>query len=104
MILYRYEIQYGNYEEENDIILRTFPVIKETECFYFIDNPKPTAGNKPKRVSKITGHTYAHATLKEARERFIIRTEERVRWYRYWIEECEKALKLIEDKKYDHKN
>lgn len=95
MKLYRYIICYGNYEEETMVILREYPVIKETECFYFITSP--TGHSKPKKIGKWSLRSFAHDTKEKAKANFIHRAESRIAWYRYWMRECEKGLKLIED-------
>jgi hypothetical protein len=97
--LYRYEISYKSYEDETDVYCREIPIIKETDCFYFIAPIKPVAGDKPKRVSKSSMRAYAYSTKQEAKEHFIRRTNRRIDWYEFWIKECQKGLEIIESKK-----
>lgn len=97
MNLYRYEIYYSNPEDgETTVRLREFPVIKETEYTYFIQDPRKY---RVKQVRKKNEHhnVFAHDTKSAAAKHFIRRTRQRVRWYKYWIEECEKALKIAEN-------
>ena len=96
-ILYRYEINYKTPDNETDIILKKYPVIKETEHTYFIQpSHYPMFSKKTKRVSKLAQNTYAYNTKEKAKKNFISRTMKRVSWYKYWIDECEKGLELIE--------
>lgn len=98
-ILYRYEIEYSNSDGSyTQIRLREYPVIRETERTYFINATSSAYNAKPERqVRKHAINTFAFDTKKEAKEHFIRRTETRVSWYKYWIKECKKGLKLIKD-------
>ena len=93
-MLYRYEIDYKTIDGETSILLREFPIIRETEYTYFINNA--VYGYKLKRVSKKANKTYAFDTIEEARKHFISRTETRIAWFEFWIKECKKGLKLIQ--------
>lgn len=98
--IYRYEIEYKNYDDDTRVMLREYPVIRETEETYFI---KPTCLGYPpmygatKRVSKTAINTYAYNTKEKAKEHFIRRTEKRVAWYKFWTKECRKGLELIKE-------
>ena len=99
--IYRYEIQYsdsdGNYTQ---VLLREYPVLRETEHTYFIDNPRYSAlvfDKKEKQVRKDAMNTFAYNTKEKAKENFIRRTTTRLSWYKYWIKECKKGLKLIKN-------
>lgn len=93
--LYRYEIGYKNVDEDTHILLREMNVVRETQASYFF-NPVYQP-HKIKRVSKFSYNSYAHDTKEKAREHFIRRTKDRIRWYHYWVEECKKGLELIKD-------
>ena len=88
--LYRYEIEYRNYDSDTEIRLRILPVIKETEKTWFVDNYCRT-----KRVLKDSMNTYAYDTKEKAKEHFIHRTKKRIKWFEFWKKECEKALNLV---------
>ena len=93
--IYRYEIYYSNSEgDETNVVLREYPVIRETEHTYFI-NPVYSP-HKEKRVLKDAMNTFAYSTKEKAKDHFIRRTETRIRWFEYWIKECKKGLELIE--------
>lgn len=98
-ILYRYEIQYTSEDGGTSIRLREFPVIRETGRTYFIKNPAFYL--REKRVIKDAMMTYAYDTKEKAKEHFIRRTKTRIKWFNFWIEECERGLELIEY--YDNK-
>lgn len=95
MKLYRYEIEYKSYDDDTQIRLREFDVIKQTQYAYYI-YPTYYQG-KLRRVRKTAMNTFAYDTKEKAKENFISRTNKRVRWYHYWIEECKKGLELIEN-------
>lgn len=95
--LYRYEIEYRNYDDDTQIRLREFTVIRETEHTYFIDANGYPWPKKIKRVSKNAINTYAYDTKEKAKDHFIRRTTKRVLWYKFWIKECKKGLKLINE-------
>lgn len=92
--LYRYEIEYKSEDGDTSIHLRELPVIRETEKTYFIK--KFYWGNEEKRVLKNAYNTYAYATKEQAKQHFIRRTNKRIAWFEFWIEECKKGLELIE--------
>lgn len=94
-IVYRYEIEYRSEDGDTDIRLREFKVTKETDHTYFIKDPGYYL--KEKRIPKSAMNAYAHITKEKAKEHFIRRTNARIRWYHFWSEECEKALKIIEN-------
>lgn len=96
--LYRYEIEYTNEDGPTQIRLRELPVLRETEHTYFIGHQYQTSenfGRKLKRVSKTAMNTYAYNTKEAAKEHFIRRTETRIKWFNFWLEECKKGLELI---------
>lgn len=98
--LYRYEIRYTTEDNETEIVLREYPVLRETEYSYYIHTyvlgiPYDKRWNK--RIKKGAMNTYAYDTKEKAKENFINRTTNRIRWYRFWIDECEKGLKLIKN-------
>jgi len=96
--LYRYVIEYRSEDNETDIRLTELPVFRETEFTYFVGHPHQTSevfGIKLKRVRKDAMNTYAYDTKEKAKDHFICRTEARIRWYKFWIEECKTALEII---------
>ena len=93
--LYRYEIEYEGYDDKTQVRLRDFEIIRETEKSYFIEALYPRLGEK--RISKTADKTYAYDTKEKAKEHFIRRTETRIKWFEYWIEECKKGLELIKE-------
>lgn len=95
--LYRYEIEYKSSDDDTQIILREFPIIRETEATFFI-KLEPYL-SKEKRVSKTAMNTYAYDTKEKAKKHFINRTEKRIGWFEFWIEECKKGLELIKEVK-----
>lgn len=94
-ILYRYEIEYSSEDGPTDIRLLELPVIRETEKTYFI---KRNYWGGERRVLKKAHRTYAFDTKEAAKQHFISRTNDRISWFKYWIEECEKGIKLIKEK------
>jgi hypothetical protein len=97
-ILYRYEIEYKSYDDDTTIRLREFKCFRETEHTYFISSEYAYLfGGKEKRVRKDADNTYAYDTKKKAVEHFVRRTNTRIKWYKYWIEECKKGLDLIKE-------
>lgn len=95
-ILYRYEIEYKNEDGDTQIRLREFTVSRETEKCYFIDWGYSPILKNEKRISKDAYNTYAYSTKAEAKKHFIRRTNKRIAWFEFWIEECKKGLELIE--------
>lgn len=95
--LYRYEIEYTSEDSETDINLRELPVIRETLYCYFV-NPYYYP-HKERRILKTALNTYAYDTKEKAKDHFIRRTQNRIKWYEFWIDECKKGLEII--KKYD---
>ena len=107
-ILYRYEISYKSYDDETDVVLKEYPVLRETDFCYFI-NPQIIGIPKEakKRVLKLekfnngyqqTGEytkRFAYINKSDAKLNFIKRTQRRIAWYDFWKEECEKGLKII---------
>lgn len=94
-VLYRYEINYTNADDgDTSVFLKEIPIIRETEKTYFIN--RFYWGGSEKKVKKDAHNTYAYDTKEKAKAHFIRRTNKRLTWYRYWTEECQKALKLIE--------
>lgn len=94
-MLYRYEIEYKNDDGDTQIRFNKYPVIRETEHCYFI-NPAYYP-HKEKRVLKSAYNTYAYDTEEKAKDHFIRRTNTRIKWFKFWIEECEKGLELIKE-------
>ncbi len=97
-ILYRYEIEYRSEDGDTQVTLRELPVFRETEATYFVGHQYQTSelfGSKLKRVRKNAMNTYAYDTKEKAKEHFIRRTNDRIRWFHFWMDECEKALELI---------
>lgn len=92
--LYRYEIEYKSYDDDTQVYLREYPVIKETESTYLIK----VNYSFNKRVFKNAMNSYAYNNKEDAREHFIRRTKKRVAWYKFWIRECKKGLELIKNK------
>lgn len=98
--LYRYEIEYKTYDNDTQIVLRELPIFRETEATYFVGHRYQTSedfGGKLRKVRKNAMNTYAYDTKEKAKEHFIRRTQRRIRWYHYWLKECETGLGLIED-------
>ena len=99
--LYRYEIEYSNSDNlGTEILLREYPVIRETEFTYFIGHQYQTLehfGRKLKRVSKKAHNTFAYDSKEKAMKNFTRRTTKRISWYKYWIEECEKGIELAKE-------
>lgn len=99
--IYRYEIQYINNDDQLcvGVRLEEHEVIKETEQCYFIGDYY--SKNHTKRVLKDAMNTYAFDTKEKAMEHFKRRTKKRISWYSYWSENCEVALKLVENMSLD---
>lgn len=95
MILYRYEIEYTSEDGPTSIQLREIPVIRETEKMYYVK--RHYFGDAERGIKKFAHDTYAYNTKEKAKQHFIRRTHKRIRWFEFWIEECQKALELIED-------
>ncbi len=93
--LYRYEIEYTSEDGDTQIRLSEFPVVRETEHCYFI-NPRYYP-HKEKRIRKKAMSTYAYDTKEKAKQQFIARTNTRIRWFDFWMKECQKGLELIEN-------
>lgn len=93
-VLYRYEIEYKNYDGGTDLRLREYPVIRETEKCYFIE-----LNWREKRISKDAFNTYAYSTKEDAKDHLIRRTRKRIAWFNFWLEECEKAIELAKELK-----
>jgi len=97
--LYRYEIEYRNEDGDTQVLLREFPVLQETQAAYFVGYPYQASeafGRKVKKVSKTAMNTYAYDTKEKAKDHFIRRTQKRIKWFNFWIEECKEGLELIE--------
>lgn len=92
-ILYRYEIEYRNYDGPVAVILRTYEVKRETEKTYFIE---PSYLSKFKRVRKGSYNTFAYPTKKEALDHFKRRTSRRIDWFDFWKANCQTALDLAD--------
>lgn len=92
-VLYRYEIEYSSEDGPTAIDLREIPIIRETEKTYFVHRHY---GYGERRILKDAHNTYAYSSKEQAKQHFIRRTHKRIAWYEYWIEECQKALKLIQ--------
>lgn len=88
--LYRYEIEYKSEDGDTNIYLRELKVLQETDKTYLVDNRF-----FKKRVVKGAYNSYAYDTKGAARQHFIRRTNKRIAWFEFWIEECKKALELI---------
>lgn len=96
MKLYRYEIEYRTVDNETDVTLTEIPVVRETQACYFLDS-EYFHPRKAKRVLKDAMNTYAYDTKEKAKEHFIRRTKTRIRWFKFWLDECEKGLELIKE-------
>ncbi len=95
--LYRFEIEYKSYEEETKVVLREYPVLRETDHMYFIRDPYSFSyPPKEKRVLKSAMNKFAFDTEEEAKDHFIRRTTKRIQWFEFWIDECKTGLNLIE--------
>lgn len=93
-VLYRYEIEYRSEDGDTAVHLRELPILRETEKTYFI---KRSYWGGEKRVPKFAHNAYAHNTKERAKQHFIRRTQTRINWFDFWKEECEKAIKIIEE-------
>lgn len=94
--LYRYEIRYTGEDGDTKVYLREFPVERETKHTYFID--KLVYGiriSREKRISKTAYNTFAYDTKEKAKDHFVRRTQRRIEWFKFWSDECKRALKLI---------
>lgn len=92
--LYRYEIEYSNADDpETRVNLIEHPVLRETEHNYFIKRHR--FGSFERRVSKNAYNTFAYDSREKAKEHFIRRTMKRISWFKYWTDQCEKALEII---------
>lgn len=94
-VLYRYEIEYRSEDGPTNVRLRELPVMRETDKCYFIR--RYYWGSAERRVLKSAYDTYAYDTKEAAKKHFIRRTNHRISWYEYWMEECKKGLELIEE-------
>jgi hypothetical protein len=94
-VLYRYEIEYRSEDGPTSIQLREIPVIRETDKCYYVR--RFYWGDAERRILKSAHDTYAYNTKEKAKQHFIRRTNTRIRWYEYWMEECNKALELIKE-------
>jgi len=97
--LYRYEIRYTSEDGDTKIYLSELPVLRETPFTYFVGHPYQTSerfGGKLRLVKKTAYNTYAYDTKEKAKEHFIRRTNTRIKWFKFWTDECERALELIE--------
>lgn len=92
-VLYRYEIEYKNYDGDTDLRLREYKVIDETDKTYLIEQ----YWGKTKRIRKGSYNAWAHAQKDKALEHFVRRTNKRISWYEFWVEECRKALELAKE-------
>lgn len=95
MILYRYEIEYKSEDGPTSIQLREIPVIRETAKMYYVK--RFYWGDAERGIKKDAYNTYAFNTKEKAKQHFIRRTHKRISWFEFWIEECQKALELIEE-------
>lgn len=95
MILYRYEIEYTSEDGPTSIQLREIPVIRETEKMYYVR--RDYFGVAERGIKKDAYNTYAFNTKEKAKQHFIRRTQKRIRWFEFWIEECQKGLELIQN-------
>jgi len=95
-VLYRYEIEYKSYDGDTAIQLREYPIVKETERSYCI---RPYW--RDKWIRKTAYNAFAHTQKTKAKDHFIRRTNTRIGWYKFWMEECEKALELIQGEQVD---
>lgn len=99
--LYRYVIEYSSSElcSETKIILKTYTVLKETDCFYYIDKQETRFGGysmlRAIKVGKNVKNTFAYDDKNKAQKNFIKRTESRIGYLNYFTDECETALKII---------
>lgn len=98
MILYRYEIEYKSEDGPTTVHLREIPVIRETPKMYYVK--RFYFGDAERGIKKDAYNTFAYSTKEEAKKHFIRRNHKRISWYEYWIEECKKAIELIEGDDY----
>jgi len=97
MKLYKYTYQeiWENVNFKFSPILKSFEVIKETSCGYWIKlNPK-----KNKFVLKKGTNIYARTSKEEAFEDFIIRKKKQIEILERNVEHLKKMLKKIKDGK-----
>lgn len=90
---YRYDIAYSTSDNITHLYLSTFTIRKETEKGYWLTNGM---WKFKKWVPKKQNHNkqYAWPTKERAMVHLINRNIDRVKWYKYWIRECEKAIKI----------
>lgn len=99
MKIYRYEIYYSNPEElETTVRLREFNVERETEYTYFIQDPRKYRLKQVRKPDWENANRFAYESKEDAMKHFIRRTKKRIGWYKYWLEECEKALEIAQTK------
>lgn len=98
--LYRYEIEYTNeYNSQTNVYLKEYQVVRETESYYFIvDDSKYVFGDKKynRKIKKNAYNTFAYDDKSKAMQHFKRRTAKRISWYKYWIEQCENALEIVD--------
>lgn len=89
--LYRYDINYKSYDNDTELVLLKLRVIDETDKTYLVIDRD---GYRKKRIRKTSVDAYAHTQKEKALAHLIRRTNKRIGWYRYWQEECKKAVEL----------
>lgn len=96
MIFYRYEEQ--RFTEEEKVVERTFHLLKETPCGWWIVIPRTSIlqWGKPvkKWVSKTARKRYAYPTRKEAIRNFLARKRRQIAILKWRLEMVEEAQRL----------
>lgn len=92
--LYRYRAEYETEDSFSGFRLLTYPVVKQTDKSYFIIGDDYSG--KLKRVPKSAFNAWAHSTKKAAFEHLRRRLDTRIKWYHYWLENCENTLKVMD--------
>lgn len=90
--LYRYEA-WGNYTQDESIILRKFAIRKETPCGFWILDEKI---DKKKWIGKNTYRPYAYKTPEEALKSFAVR---KTRYLGYLQTKMNSTIKCLEELK-----
>lgn len=94
MNLYRYE-EWPT-EDGPRIYLRTFPVIKETKCGFWID----LRAIKPRFVLRDSTKKFAATTEARAKESFLARKKCQIKILTHRLDYAKRALQLMKENKY----
>jgi hypothetical protein len=92
--LYRYESRYRDEWSEGSIILLTFTVVRETDCYYFIQ-----VDYKSKKIKKIATSTFAYDTKEKAWLNYKLRTKNYINILENKIKNVKDCYKLAKEYK-----